>query len=490
MRVSPTKQTRLTVPAGIGWVVATGGAGAIFATYWDEAWHTDVGRDSAWGAPHVLLYGSVAVVGLAISIWGLNAWTSMGSLRAALGSKSLLLTGAAGLAVLAAAPVDAAWHNAFGRDAVGWSPPHMLVIFGGITLIIGVLSGLATTAKALRAVTGVLLLANAVAVVFEYEADVPQFTELLYLPILLGAALVAATVVGNSVPVRAPVTVVVLGYAGLRIAIGLGLAALGRSTPDLPIAILGLAAFDLPLRSGFHRALAAAMAIAGLAWAASATSLASPAPEDVAITAVPVLALGLVLLLASKVRYARPAALAALAVGGGLMTAVAPARPAYAHDPGQGQVVAHVEMTGVSDARGSITLTVTADDHCDDLTPVRLVARRAGQSRTGVLRSTGPCAFTGTVDVAPTGRWFLYAEFRHRASAVEGWLPLSADRHQSLNQERTLYLPAGEGDSTTVGQVLVGGLIYTVGVGLLGAGILVNRSVRVRALASPASGRI
>jgi hypothetical protein len=41
---------------------------------------------------------------------------------------------------LAALPIDAAWHAAFGRDAVLWSPPHMLAIFGSLALLVGFLA--------------------------------------------------------------------------------------------------------------------------------------------------------------------------------------------------------------------------------------------------------------------------------------------------------------------------------------------------------------
>lgn len=42
---------------------------------------------------------------------------------------------------LATLPVDGAWHAAFGRDAVLWSPPHMLAVFGGLALLVGFLTG-------------------------------------------------------------------------------------------------------------------------------------------------------------------------------------------------------------------------------------------------------------------------------------------------------------------------------------------------------------
>lgn len=44
---------------------------ALFSTYWDDSLHTDVGRDTLWSAPHVLLYGSILVTLGALVRW---AW--------------------------------------------------------------------------------------------------------------------------------------------------------------------------------------------------------------------------------------------------------------------------------------------------------------------------------------------------------------------------------------------------------------------------------
>jgi hypothetical protein len=49
--------TRLT--PGILLLVVVAGAAALFATYWDDAWHTDLGRDDATIPPHPLPCGSV-----------------------------------------------------------------------------------------------------------------------------------------------------------------------------------------------------------------------------------------------------------------------------------------------------------------------------------------------------------------------------------------------------------------------------------------------
>jgi hypothetical protein len=60
-------------PAGLLAVVVAAGSAGLFATYWDDAWHTDLGRDQAFIPPYLLLYGSMAVIGAVVAAWGLVA---------------------------------------------------------------------------------------------------------------------------------------------------------------------------------------------------------------------------------------------------------------------------------------------------------------------------------------------------------------------------------------------------------------------------------
>ncbi|WP_454860036.1 hypothetical protein [Promicromonospora soli] len=453
----------LTLPRSLAWPMVAGGLLAVFATYWDEAWHTDVGRDSALAAPHVLLYGSVAAIGLGIAAWGIRALLATRSIRAVLAHPPLLAAGLGAATTLLAGGIDVAWHAAYGRDAVLWSPPHMLAIFGTVALVLGIAGGVAPQAVALRVAASVLLLANGAAVVFEYEADVPQFSEVLYLPVLLAVGLVVVVAIGRLVPRRGAVAAAVAGYAMLRLAVMAGLGALGLSTPDLPIAVLGLAAWELPQRSRVEKATAAMTAVAGLAWLASAAGLASPPASAVAVTALPVIVLFAVVLL--RRLATRPAAVAggaAVVVLGGALALVAP-EPASAHDPGQGTDVAPVTLT--ADVSGNrITMAATAQEHCDDLSPRRLVARRAGEVVTAdLLRTSDGCDFAGTLDVPATGRWFTYAELTHDGAPVEAWLPLIAGEHSRTTQAKTLYEPAGADNGVSPAQIVAGILTYGLG---------------------------
>lgn len=473
---------RLKVGASAGAVIAVAGFVSLFATYWDDAWHTDVGRDDAAIPPHLLLYGSVAVAGVVVLWWGLRILLATRSLPAVLRTAPVMVAAAGGAATLAAAPLDAAWHAAFGRDAVLWSPPHMLVVFASTAMVLGVIAGTrATRHGVVEALLGGLLLGGLAMVVLEYETDVPQFSEALYLPVLVAVALPAGAVAGRFVPLRLPVTAVVGVYVVVRLVTTGVLTLLDRSTPELPLAILGLCVLDLPRRTAVARYSAAAAAVAALAWLAAASGLVERSPSAVAVVAVPVIAVFAIVLLATA-RRGTPVALAVTVavVSGGWVIASAPT--ASAHDPGQGETVVDAQVVGASDGRGALTIDVRARNSCEDMRPMRVVARRGGQTFTGPLRVVDGCHYTGLVQVPGKGRWFVYAELRHGGQDLEVWLPLRADRADTLAEDRDLYRPTEPTASSRPLQVGIGVVVYAVGLALLLVGIaVVVRDERTRA---------
>ena len=377
-----------------------------------------------------------------------------------------MAAGAGALCALVAAPIDVYWHEAYGRDAVLWSPPHILALFGAIGLVLGVAAGLTDRPPTVRVAAGVLLLGNAVAVVFEYETDVPQFSQVLYLALLVPIAVWVAWTVQRLDPRRGAVTAVVLGYVGVRLVVMAGLAAMGRSVPDLPIAILGLALWDLPQKSQVRRAAAAVAGISMFALVASWTGLASQPVAEVSLVAIPMLVVSALVLTRRPTRGATAAAAVLL---GTFIFSLAPQDPAQAHDPGQGDPVVPLHLEA-SVRTTEIAVTAKLLDHCDDLIPLRVVARRAGETRVGDLSEVRDCSFAGTVEITTGGRWFTYVEFRHDDGRVEAWLPDDTDSTIIQSQKRDLYAPAGESGNTGPGQVLLGALIYLLGLAVVGLG--------------------
>jgi hypothetical protein len=189
-----------------------------------------------------------------------------------------------------------------------------------------------------------------------------------------------------------------------------------------------------------------------------------------------ILAFGAVLI--ATTRWGRPTALSSLAViaSGAVLLGSAP--PAAAHDPGQGQPLASTRLTGISDGRGRLAVTVRIPD-CAQITPVEVVARRAGRSLTGKLRPVGDCRYTGSVQVAPQGRWFVYAEFRRGGQDAQVWLPMQADQLGRYSETRELYAPARATASTRPVELVAAVTIYALGLSLLSSAIwLVPRKRR------------
>ena len=108
--------------AGGVWVAAAAAAAGVGSAYWDDSWHTTLGRDSTFIPPHLLLYASILTVGVVIAGWGWRRLAATRSVAAVFRTPGFALAVAAAVATAAAAPADAFWHTAFGRDAVLWSP--------------------------------------------------------------------------------------------------------------------------------------------------------------------------------------------------------------------------------------------------------------------------------------------------------------------------------------------------------------------------------
>jgi hypothetical protein len=125
------------IPALLLTIAAAGGFLSIAGGYWDIAWHAGRGRESFWQPPHLLIYGGILSTMLAVGAgvaWDkarrrLDPRLAGERLR---GSPALLVALIALAVQLGSAPVDEFWHATFGLDVSVWSPPHLLLIFGGM----------------------------------------------------------------------------------------------------------------------------------------------------------------------------------------------------------------------------------------------------------------------------------------------------------------------------------------------------------------------
>ena len=127
------------------WCAALAVTSAFIGGYWDISWHRSIGRDTFWSAPHMAIYAcgilagissgyliltttfgrNAALRGVSVRIWGL--WGPLGAFISAWG----------GVAMLASAPFDDWWHNAYGLDVRIISPPHMVLAAGFFGIELG-----------------------------------------------------------------------------------------------------------------------------------------------------------------------------------------------------------------------------------------------------------------------------------------------------------------------------------------------------------------
>src|SRR6185503_18585369 len=115
-----------------------GSTSIIIGGEWDISWHQSIGRDTFWSPPHLAIYLGGIVAGL-VSGWMVLKTTFKGTARErAAGIRLWGFTGPLGaffciwgaIAMVASAPFDDWWHNAYGLDTEILSPPHVVLALG------------------------------------------------------------------------------------------------------------------------------------------------------------------------------------------------------------------------------------------------------------------------------------------------------------------------------------------------------------------------
>ena len=116
---------------------------------WDFAWHRSIGRDTFWTPPHILVQMAGLLVGIASAYTILTTTLAGNNSRAREASVHVLgfyaPVGAfiafwGSLAMVASAPFDNWWHNAYGLDVQFITPPHGLLSMGYFAAQIGAMA--------------------------------------------------------------------------------------------------------------------------------------------------------------------------------------------------------------------------------------------------------------------------------------------------------------------------------------------------------------
>jgi hypothetical protein len=456
-----------------------GSASALIGGYWDDAWHTDRGRDAFLIAPHIAIYAGIATAGGALTLWGLLAARRVGP-RAAFAHPPLALGLVAVAVTLASGPIDNAWHIAFGRDAVIWSPPHMLGIAGSLALAAAMVVELAARperwARGFGVVAGGLVVAAAGFATVEYDTDVPQFSSLWYLPVLGFAAAIALAMVRSASASRWAATTAAAAYT-LFIAIVSGfLWIAGFPPPAMPLLLAPAIALDVGWQRRWRPApMAGAVAIAIYAsyvpvrnWVGNGVEIGA---SDIAIgLPLTVLACWLVFLVAFGNVSPRRLGLVASAVAILAIPGIA-----QAHDPGQGDEAGVADVTvALVGERASLTVAM-APGPCRETEPRAMVARRAGIELRAPLTRDG-CRLEGSLALTERGRWFVYAEMDRGDRKLETWLPITLGSGPARVHERDRYVYEPPTRSGGAAKAAAGVALYAAMLALLaGAALLIRR---------------
>ena len=456
------------------WIVAVAFAGAVSALaggYWDDAWHTERGRDTFFVPPHIAIYAGITVAGGALTLWAALAVRAGHSVRTVLAHKPLALALLSVGVTLASGPIDNIWHEAFGKDAVFWSPPHMLGIAGTLALAAAILAEFAQQGRrsshVVSAIAGALVLAAAAFPVVEYDTDVPQFDNAWYLPALALCSAIGLVIVRLASDRRYAATEAAAVHLVFIAAVAAFLVAVDFPTPGLPLLIPAAAVLDLTTRARWPAWGQAAAFTAALYavyvpvrnWAGDGVYI----DLDDVLIGLPIAFLASWAVLAtatrrsslwSRSRRRLPAAATAVLL---LSLAVAPA--VMAHDPGQGKDAGELNLTVTAQDRAITLMGEARGANCQGLEARSLAVRRAGQTLRAPLELTG-CRFTGRIVVPDRGRWFVYAELRRDGREIESWLPVEAGDGTRRNHDAARYAYEPDDSSAGSAQFVAGILLY------------------------------
>jgi hypothetical protein len=134
------------------WFMVAGVVSGLIGGIWDISWHMSIGRDTFWTPAHILIQLTGVLVGIACAYLILHttfaaapgerdtAVEVMG-FRAPVGA-FIAVWGC--VAMLASAPFDNWWHNAYGLDVKILSPPHVLLSLGSFATKIGTIALIAS----------------------------------------------------------------------------------------------------------------------------------------------------------------------------------------------------------------------------------------------------------------------------------------------------------------------------------------------------------
>lgn len=233
------------VPGAASWplrATVLGTSAVVIGLLWDISWHASIGRDTFWTPAHLAIYLGGLLCGLSAGWLALSitfggtaaqrtATVGFWGFRAPLGAWAAIW---GCIAMVASAPFDNWWHDAYGLDVKIISPPHLLLAAGILATQLGAMlqalaaqnrdpwlagggAGAGTAAAWIYAYTGGLLLALVSTMFLEYNEANRQHGALFY-EIACAAYPVVLVGVARGSHLRWPATTVAGVFMAVRLA--------------------------------------------------------------------------------------------------------------------------------------------------------------------------------------------------------------------------------------------------------------------------------
>src|SRR5258708_13425659 len=128
-------------PAPVPWyltAVLLAATSTVVGVIWDISWHRTIGRDTFWTPAHMAIYLGGVLAGCACGFLVLRttfagtpeeraAGVGFWGFRGPLGAWGAIW---GAFAMITSAPFDNWWHNAYGLNVKGLSPPHVRLPLG------------------------------------------------------------------------------------------------------------------------------------------------------------------------------------------------------------------------------------------------------------------------------------------------------------------------------------------------------------------------
>ncbi|MDQ4133160.1 MAG: hypothetical protein M3179_08155 [Actinomycetota bacterium] len=416
-----------------GWAMACGLTGllmlgtAAIGLYWDVGYHVNYGRDQQLFTPsHTMIViglGGLAFAGIIgivfASLDRAPVGFSVGPVRI---PWSALAITAMGIGGVAAFPLDAMWHEAYGIDVTLWSPSHLQLLGGGGLATITLWLMLREAGPARPTLLGRVIRTTYFGAVLtgltifqgEFDFGVPQF-QVLYLPILIALAGAFTLVLARVAMGPWGAVKTVFAFVIIRSAIALLVGGpFNMTVPVFPLyAVAALSiegvAYVLGTRQRLRFALVGGL-VAGTVGVASDMVWLS-ALHDVTPTTNGLAKAALFALLAGVAAGVLGGALSRPVAGTGVPGLVAGVAGVvvlgvlwYPLPRNVGDVRATVRLTPVGD-RATVEVQLDPPDAADSATAFGLMSWQGGGQVGAAMDEIGPGLYRSSRPVPVTGTW-------------------------------------------------------------------------------------